>query len=241
VIRVVAVHDGQDVELDVVLGEHMQRVQHPLLRWAASRGRAIPIVVVTGAVQADAQKKVVLVQKVGPFRGQEQPVGLQTVAHRLAWRAVLLLKRHHLAEKVQAAERRLTALPTEGGVVTLQAHALPNESVQHLRAHAVPAGVLVRIRQTVMVEAVVAAQVAIARGGLDQQAAGGIVRGHRGLPRSSFPCIMGAEKGRVKRKRPRLLTAKWAGAILSVEVDSSRYRGVRDAHGKRVGSARVFG
>ena len=83
---------------------------------------------------------------------------------------VLFLELDHLPEKVQPGQGWLSPLPTKCGLPAIQSHPLADERIQYLWAHAVNAFVFVGVGDSVVVKAVGAMQVAIARGRLDQQA-----------------------------------------------------------------------
>ena len=113
------VHGSQDVVLGFVLLQQAQPRHHLVVGRVAAFIDAVEIVHILRTVQADAEQEVVLGEELAPVVIEGDGVGLQGVGDAHAWALVLLLVAHRLAEKVQAHQRRLAALPSEVDLIDL--------------------------------------------------------------------------------------------------------------------------
>jgi len=172
-VACLTIDNGKDVVRNAMALEPIDRLYHAAMAACATDKGAIPIVVAGGPVQANPDEKVIAPEKARPLFVQQQAIGLQPIADRLARKAVTLFQRHHPLEKVEPAQRRLASLPAKDRLGGIQAHPLADHGFQHLVAHAMPGPAAVGVSGALVVKAIRAMQIAIRRGGLDQQTAWG--------------------------------------------------------------------
>src|SRR5580692_5419617 len=111
VVLVCGVNSAQDVEVDPVLTQLPPAPHHLIESALLAAVHTVSIVKLAGAVDAEADQEIVLLEKLAPFIIEKDAVGLKCVLYGLTWLAVLLDEFDGAPEKVQLHERRLAALP----------------------------------------------------------------------------------------------------------------------------------
>ena len=134
--RVEAMHAGERVETHTELPQQLGRCHHFVEGRRAALVDAKAIVQLARPVDAQTDQEMMLLEERRPAFVEQHAVGLQVVFDALSGLCVFLLQRDDAAEKIQAPQRRLAALPGKHHFGARHAFdILPDEKLKRLVAH----------------------------------------------------------------------------------------------------------
>src|SRR4029077_3180173 len=107
------VHNAQEIDVHLGPPEHLESLHDLFVRRFLSLGHAVVIVELPRSVEAQTDIEILLRKELAPFLIDSRAIGLNTVDDLLAFRKVLFLKLYCLAEKIDAKQCRLAAMPGE--------------------------------------------------------------------------------------------------------------------------------
>jgi len=162
VLGVEAINKDEDVVFDVVFPAAVNGSHHFVESSRAGMVGAVMVVVLFGAVDADADEEVVFAEKLAPLVVEQDGVGLQSVADDLAGCAVFPLQLDELLIEIEAHERGFTALPCKTRLGKLQLEVIGDEAFEYFVAHTLAAPA--NFGCTALVEAVFAIEIAVGTG-----------------------------------------------------------------------------
>ena len=111
VVLVRRVDRAQDVARDIVAAQQLPAPHHPVKRTSTKTIDPVTVMQCARAVDAQANKKSVLLQKLAPVFVDQRAIGLDAVLDSLARSAVLLDQLNRVREERQLHQRWLAALP----------------------------------------------------------------------------------------------------------------------------------
>ena len=107
------VDHAEQVHVDLVAPEHLKSLHHLLVGRLLSFGHAVVVVQLFGSVEAEADIKIFFGEELAPFLVDRRAVGLNAVDDLLVRRQMLFLQLNRPAEKIDAEQGRLAAVPGE--------------------------------------------------------------------------------------------------------------------------------
>jgi hypothetical protein len=110
-IGVCGVDRAKDVCVNLMLLEAIPAANYVVEGTLVALADAIGVMQGARSVDADPDEVVVPFEKLRPFVVDQRAVGLDGVKHAQMWSAVLLRELHGAAEKIEAPQHRLAALP----------------------------------------------------------------------------------------------------------------------------------
>jgi hypothetical protein len=103
----------QQIDMNFVPAQHLESLNNLLVGGLLPFGHAVMIVQVLRSVQAQPDVERLLSKKFAPFLVQRRAIGLNAIDNFLVRRQVLFLQLHGFAEKIDAQQCRLAAMPGE--------------------------------------------------------------------------------------------------------------------------------
>ena len=135
-VRTVEVIDGRHcVPFDTVAVKPLDAFHHLEKRGAAVTGAAVCVVIFFGAVEREADKEVVLLEKFGPVAGDKGAVGLDRVADGVSVGILFLEFKRLLVERNRAHERFATMPREQDFGRGLHGDIVAREAFEQLIAH----------------------------------------------------------------------------------------------------------
>ena len=169
VIRVRGMNRAQDVDVHPTSVEGFPSGHDLVEAPGAAFVDAVGVVHFLGAVYAETDEKVVLLEERAPFIVQEGAVGLHRVQDFLRRLPVFFHVPDGAPEEVEPHEGRLAALPCDIDLTgRMRLQKLPDVGIQQVLGHAEP---VARVKHLLgQEEAILAVQIAYCSGGLGQKA-----------------------------------------------------------------------
>ena len=167
--RVSAVRFGnerEDVYLDLMLFQTFQAVHDVCLTATAIDGTAVAVMKGGRAVKTDTDKEMVVMQELGPFVIEQGAIRLEDVLNDGRWWLQFVLDLDGFLVEIQPHQRWFAALPGERVFCLRAAEITCNHLAESGFRHA---AVVVWIEEAFTgVETVLATEIAVASGGLDE-------------------------------------------------------------------------
>src|ERR1035437_8914418 len=161
--------DAQNIEIHFLRLEQFDAVDDALPGAALLLIETEAVVDLLGPIERYPEQPLILAEQVAPVLVEQDGVGLQRIADRLARAAVLLLEGHQFFEKRQSGEGRFAALKREHAVGVRVEQVGIHQALERLQRHAAAGQRTVRVGLAIQVEAILAIQIAHRGGRLDEQ------------------------------------------------------------------------
>lgn len=124
---------AQRCKTDLMLPQQLRGAEDTVEATLPALISTVKIVQVLWTIYGQADKEILLMQKLAPGLVNIHPIGLEVVLEPHVRRTEFPLQVHDLTEKVQAQQGRLTALPGEDHLLAVLAlEVLPDEGLKHL-------------------------------------------------------------------------------------------------------------